>query len=210
MQPAFSRFLAIVISMIVLGIESPLSGQEIDENFYRDKIKPILSNHCYTCHGPDANTRKGGFRIDTKEGAFSEARSGEIPVVPGDVDASELVLRIEADDYSQMPPSDQEKQLSLEDKELLKQWIAAGAPWQEHWAFEPLQPIHVPETSTESENKWTKNEIDHFVIRRLKENSLVPSPEAERAVLLRRLSLDLTGLPPSTKQLAEFLSDRSR
>lgn len=207
MQPTFSRLLATVISVFALGIVSPLIGQEIDEDFYRDKIKPILSNHCYTCHGPDANTRKGGFRIDTKDGAFSEARSGEVPIAPGDLEASELVLRIHADDYSQMPPSDQERQLSPEDKILLEQWIAAGAPWKEHWAFESLQPVQAPEFAPESGSEWIKNEIDRFILSRLNEHSLTPSQEAERAVLLRRLSLDLTGLPPSTDELAEFMND---
>ena len=207
MHPAFSRRWVMVIFVLAFGVALPCFGQEIDEEFYRDKIKPILSNHCYTCHGPDANTRKGGFRIDTKEGAFAEARSGEIPIAPGDVDSSELILRIYADDYSQMPPADQEKQLSPEDKELLEKWIAAGAPWQEHWAFESLKQVDVPVVDSKDERSWVQNEIDHFVLQGLRGQSMAPSQEAGRAVLLRRLSLDLTGLPPSVEQLEEFLND---
>lgn len=188
---------------------SVADGQEIDAEFYRDQIKPILSNNCYTCHGPDENTREGGFRFDIKKSAFGPADSGEAAIVPQDLESSELMVRIHAIDDSRMPPADQERQLTDEQRTLLEKWIAAGAPWQEHWSFLPVKSVPVPPAQSEAENVWSRNEIDRFVIRKLREKGITPSAEADRATLLRRLSLDLTGLPPTVEQTSEFLGDDS-
>ena len=173
--------------------------------FNRD-VRPILSKNCFACHGPDRQHREGGFRLDLRESAVGEADSGEKPIVPGDLPASELVRRIESDDESeQMPPPDSHKTLSVAEKETLRQWIAAGAKYQRHWSFEPPLP-HEPPTVDDA--AWPRNSIDHFILARLEQEELTPSPEATRKTLIRRVTLDLTGLPPTPDEIDAFLRDK--
>jgi hypothetical protein len=160
-------------------------------DFNRD-IRPILSDRCFTCHGPDEKARKAGLRLDTKDGAF--ARKGVI--VAGDAEASRLVKRVTADKM-RMPPEG--PPLSSAQTDLLKQWIASGAKWDVHWSYVPLTIRQAPPSET----------IDSFVMARLNKEGLEPSPEAGRATLLRRLSYDLTGLPPTPEELSIFLKDKS-
>ncbi|MEL7500465.1 MAG: DUF1553 domain-containing protein [Planctomycetota bacterium] len=201
------------VASIVLGLAvvlllcSQVDAQKIDESFYRDQIKPILSNKCYTCHGPDENTREGGFRFDVKESAFGEADSGLRPIVAGDLDASELLKRIHATDESKMPPADQQRQLTDQEKSSLKKWIEAGSPWQQHWAFIPIKDAARPGLSP-ADATWCNNPIDEFVLARLKENGMVPSGRASKATLIRRLTLDMTGLPPTIAEVDQFLADQ--
>jgi hypothetical protein len=174
--------------------------------FNRD-IRPILSDNCFTCHGPDTAKRKSGLRLDEKESAFGKAESGESAIVPGDPEKSELMRRIVSTDREeQMPPPKEHKKLKPEQIDLLKRWIQGGAPWEPHWAFRPVKMPAVPETK---DGAWARSAIDRFVLARLEKEGLSPSPEAERTALIRRVSLDLVGLPPSLTEVDDFLRDSS-
>lgn len=171
-------------------------------NFSRE-ILPILSDTCFACHGPDAGSRKGGLRLDTREGACGEGDSGAPAIVPGHSADSEMIRRLLSSDLDEkMPPPTANHQLSSEQISLLRRWIDEGAPWGNHWAFEPPQPPAVPTTSPESSHP-----IDAFIRHRLEKTNLHPSDEAPRATLIRRLSLDLTGIPPTPEETAAFLHD---
>ncbi len=177
-------------------------GDEI--SFNRD-IQPILSENCFVCHGPDESQRLGGFRLDERASSIVEADSGAIPIVPHDSAASEVVVRIEADDESlRMPPPESDKQLTAEQTRKLRQWIDSGAEYQQHWAFvaptRPPLPQHVA---------GARNPIDLFIRTRLAKEGLTPSVEADRETLLRRVTLDLIGLPPTPSELKDFLADAS-
>ena len=170
-------------------------------NFARD-IQPILAQHCGTCHGPDEQTRKGKLRLDVRAVAIAKKA-----IVPGNPKASELIARIEStDEAEQMPPAKSKKPLSARQKELLRAWIELGANYTQHWAFVPPRRPTVPEVKNA---KWPRNAIDSFVLHRLELAGLQPSPEADKATLLRRLTLDLTGLPPTLLELNTFLDDSS-
>ncbi|HWB07753.1 MAG TPA: PSD1 and planctomycete cytochrome C domain-containing protein [Pirellulales bacterium] len=174
-------------------------------DFNRD-IRPILSNNCFKCHGPDAAERKAGLRLDAQEYAFKPSQSGPPAIVPGKPDESEFVRRIFAADDEQMPPADSNKRLSDSEKTILREWIAAGAPWQEHWSFVAPRRPSTPAVSTDKA-AWPRNPIDHFILERLEAEKLSPSPEADRPTLIRRLSLDLTGLPPTPEEVDRFVND---
>jgi hypothetical protein len=181
-------------------------------DFNRD-IKPILSDKCFACHGPDAPNLKIKLRLDSEAAAQAELRRGKRAIVPSHPEQSELVRRINAKDEAlQMPPADSGRKLSEREIELLTEWIRQGAKWQQHWAFvPPVRPALPPIKNA----AWPKNAIDHFVLAKLEAASASnaeswrPSPEADRATLLRRVSFDLTGLPPSPKELDDFLNDKS-
>ncbi len=176
-------------------------------DFNRD-IRPILSENCYTCHGPDTNTLKAGLRFDLKESAFGKAKSGEMAVVPGAPQKSEMIRRLttkDADDV--MPPVKQNKALKAQEIELLTRWIKEGAVWAGHWSFEPVTKPAVPKVVSPAAP--IQNPIDAFVQARLKAEGLKPAPEEDKARLIRRVSLDLTGLPPSIQEVDEFVKDRS-
>ena len=194
MTVSFQRYLLLLVLFLPVGTDAA----EID--FNRD-IRPILSDNCFHCHGPDEAERKGDLRLDTREGAL------EFSVVPGDADASELIYRVFHDDPDElMPPHDSERSLSAKEKQLLKQWVEEGAPWAEHWSF--VNPSK-PEVPIVTHEDWVLNEIDHFIAYRLEQENMDPSKEASRETLLRRLSLDLTGLPPTPKEVKSFLDDQS-
>lgn len=173
--------------------------------FNRD-IRPILSENCFQCHGPDAAQRKAKLRLDTHAGALADRGDGKA-VVPGDAKTSLLIQRVTAaDPREKMPPPKSGRTLTAEQIELLRRWIADGAKWQEHWAFLPPQR---PDLQPLRNKAWPRNPIDHFVLGRLEKEGLAPSPEAPRETLLRRVTLDLTGLPPTPQELDAFLADKS-
>ena len=179
-------------------------GQAID--FNRD-IRPILSNHCFQCHGPDAKKRKGlskPLRLDTEEGAFSDL-GGYAAIVRGNAEESELIRRITSDDANDvMPPQSTGKKLSAREIESLCEWVRKGAPYSKHWSYvKPVRP-RLPEVRDRS---WPRNEIDYFVLARLEREGLAPSAEADRYALVRRLALDLTGLPPTLEEVDRFVRD---
>ena len=175
-------------------------------SFNRD-IRPILADNCFKCHGPDAKQRKGKLRLDDERAAKGPAGSGSTAIVPGKIDESELYARINAHDADlRMPPKTSGKSLSAGEVAVLKRWIEEGAPYEGHWAFAP--PVR-PELPAVKNRGWCRNPIDFFILAKLESNGLEPSPEAERATLLKRLSLDLVGLPPAIDEEDAFLADRS-
>jgi len=182
-----------------------LANAKID--FNRD-IRPLLSDNCYACHGPDEAHREAGLRLDVKESAFGELDSGERALVPGDLAASHLYQRlITEDEDERMPPVDHAKSLSAEEIRLFKRWVEQGAKWQGHWSFvTPVEP-KLPELDNHVD--WARGKLDHFVAARLEQEGLTPSPEADKATLIRRVTLDLTGIPPTTEEVDAFLADDS-
>src|SRR5262245_56290725 len=188
--PFVATLFALWAVTAVAAESGPPSAGAID---YNRQIRPLLSNHCFKCHGPDAEQRKGGFRLDVRESALGEAESGSRPILPDEPGKSELVRRInEADTDQRMPPAAENKPLSAEQKELLSRWIAEGAKYQTHWAF--TRP-RLPPIPTVRDKGWPRGEIDSFVLSRLEREGLVPSPAADKPTFVRRLLLDLTGLP---------------
>jgi Protein of unknown function (DUF1549)/Protein of unknown function (DUF1553)/Planctomycete cytochrome C len=172
---------------------------------FNDHVRPILARHCFKCHGPDEKARKARLRLDVANEARKPAGSGERPIVPGRPDESELVRRIFAEEADErMPPPEAKLPLAAGDREILKRWIAQGAKYEPHWAFRAPSRPAVPAAR---ERNWVRSPIDAFVLARLEEAGLEPSPEADRAVLLRRASLDLVGLPPAPEEIDAFLAD---
>jgi hypothetical protein len=166
---------------------------------FNRQIRPILSDNCFSCHGPDEKRRMAGLRLDVKDGAAS--------VAAGNRSASRLFQRIAATDPKRrMPPVGPERKLSAEQIELVGKWIDEGAEWKQHWAYEAPPRPAVPAVS---DKKWVRNAIDHFVLARLDKEGLKPSPEADRTTLIRRVTLDLTGLPPTRAEVQAFVSDKS-
>ncbi len=175
--------------------------------FSRD-VLPILSENCFKCHGPDEGARKSKLRLDLRDDALKPAKSGERAIVPGKPAESELLKRISAKDEDDlMPPVKSGKKLTAAQKELLARWIAQGAKWQTHWAFiAPVRP-EVPKRGTRNAERG--NPIDAFILARLEKEKLKPSPEADKTTLLRRVTLDLIGLPPTPAEVDAFLADKS-
>jgi len=187
--------------------ETGLSLQKgkIDFNYH---VKPILSDKCFACHGPDVKKRQAEFRLDTEEGAFKALKSNpsHFAIVKGKVDESLLVQRIfSADPLFQMPPPESNLVLSEHEKNILRLWIEQGAEYKKHWAFIPPVKPELPEASTD----WGVNDIDRFILAKLEEKKLEPSEEADKERLIRRVSFDLTGLPPTLEQVDKFLNDDS-
>jgi hypothetical protein len=180
------------------------TAQAQDVDFNRD-IRPLLSDNCYHCHGPDASTRKADLRLDTPEGAFTNL-GGYTAIVRGDAEASELFQRLIHDDPTErMPPRKSKKKFTPEQIEPFKRWINQGAELQQHWSFIPPQRPNLPKTK---QSGWAANGIDHFVLKRLEDEGLQPSPQADNTTLIRRATLDLTGLPPTPEEVDAFLADK--
>lgn len=176
----------------------------VDFNF---QVRPILSDRCLACHGPDEKGRKAKLRLDTREGTFKALDGGMFVVKPGDLAKSELYRRITATDPDEvMPPPSAHLTLSRDEVELIRRWIEQGAEWKGHWAFQPLSRVEVP---AERGRAWVRNDVDRFILARLEREGLKPQPEADRERLLRRVTLDLTGLPPSVAEMDTFLADKS-
>src|SRR4051812_36269267 len=179
-------------------------GSTAPVSFNRD-ILPILSNNCFACHGPDENKRETKFHFDTHDGAF--AKKGVI--VPGNAAESFLVQRItNPDPDERMPPAETGHTLTPEQIDLLRRWIEEGAKWDTHWAYiAPKRPE--PPVISSGQRRWVRNPIDQFILARLEREGLKPSPEADKTALLRRLTYDLTGLPPTPEAIDAFLADKS-
>ncbi|MGI9243199.1 MAG: DUF1553 domain-containing protein, partial [Verrucomicrobiales bacterium] len=182
------------------------SGEPASLEFNRD-IRPLLSDNCFACHGPDEEGRKSGLRLDVREQALRPAKSGAVAVVPGEPDDSELLRRIfSTDPDERMPPPESNKHLDLKQQELLKRWISEGAEYQPHWAF--ISPIKSPLPAV-GRKGWVQNPIDRFILSRLEEEGLNPSPAVDRTTLIRRATLDLIGLPPTPSQVDAYLKDEA-
>lgn len=184
--------------------QAPGPPSRID--FNRD-IRPILSDKCWVCHGPDAPNRKIKLRLDSEDAARADLGRSRHAIVPGQPAQSQLVKRITATDEAlRMPPAELGRTLSEREITLLTAWIAQGAQWQQHWSFIPPARAPLPPVNN---RRWARNPIDRFVLARLEREGLQPAPEADRAALIRRLALDLTGLPPTPREVDDFLNDRS-
>lgn len=177
------------------------AGKDVD---FQREVRPVLSENCFQCHGPDPTTRMAGLRLDLKDAALEHRRAGSA-IVPGKPDESLLVQRIRSSDASRkMPPASSHKTLSPQQVSLLTKWVAEGAPWKEHWAFKaPVRPT-LPAVRNPA---WVRNPIDRFILSKLEANALQPAPAASRRTLIRRVALDLTGLPPTPAELDQYLSD---
>ena len=203
MRPAWpqARFaLAVALGATALRAES------IDFN---RQVLPILADACFRCHGPDEAQRKAKLRLDEHDGLF-RTRDGFTVVTPGKLDASELVFRITSTDEEEvMPPVDAVRRLSAAEIDLLKRWVASGANWSRHWSYTPPQRPALPTITAKAVARRGHNPIDAFVFSRLERGKLPPSPEADPATLLRRVSLDLTGIPPTPAEVVAFVADRA-
>lgn len=173
---------------------------------YNRHVRPILSDRCFGCHGPDGNKgREAGLRLDTFEGATMKLESGKRAIVPGDLRASEMVARMRTHDAEDiMPPHKINRPLTEEERLILERWIEQGAEYQPHWAFVAPKKSPLPEVK---QRDWCKDDIDFFTLAKMEEAGIAPNPPADRAALLRRISLTLTGLPPSMQELDAFLAD---
>jgi mono/diheme cytochrome c family protein len=182
----------------------PLAGgRHLDFN---REIRPILSDNCFACHGPDEQSRQAKLRLDTKEGIFAD-RGGYKVIVAGKSADSRLYQRISSKDTGfRMPPAYSNRTLTPQQVELVREWIDQGAKWELHWSFVPPKRPAPPEVK---EKSWPRNAIDNFVLARLESEGLKPSPVADKGILLRRVTFDLTGLPPTQAELDSFLADRS-
>lgn len=195
------RFLAVLFLLQFVVV----ARSEDTVDFGR-RIRPLLAEKCFSCHGLDPEDREGGLRLDTQDGVYGKGESGESAVVPGSPDQSAIYLRMIAEGDEKMPPAKSGKSLKPEEIELVKQWIAQGAKWKQHWSLiAPTRPV-VPEVKARS---WPVNEIDRFVLARLEKEGLAPSVEADKTALLRRVTLDLTGLPPRPSEVKAYLADDS-
>lgn len=201
----------------LVAAPSPLQDQsESDQDHrvdYARDIRPLLASKCGSCHGADVGSREAGLRLDTREGATAALTDGARAVVPGDPEASLLMHRVATTDSAlQMPPPDSYAALTRDEVEMLRQWIFQGAHFQSHWAFETPQPVAtptVPIRKNPDDSPWAKNPIDLFVLQKLTQHGLRPNGSADRARLLRRVSLDLTGLPPDPDQMEQLLANWS-
>nr|UXE44321.1 hypothetical protein Hi04_10k_c2089_00009 [uncultured bacterium] len=173
-------------------------------DFNRD-VRPILSQNCFKCHGPDADQRKAGLRLDAREGAFAKLATGHHAIVGGQPDQSALVRRIFSVGSDKMPPSYANKILTAEQKQILKRWVQSGATYEPHWAFVAPKQLALPRVKQAT---WVRNPIDRFILARLEKAGLSPSAETDRRTLIRRVSLDLIGLPPTPAEVDAFVNDR--
>ncbi|WP_145084237.1 DUF1553 domain-containing protein [Aureliella helgolandensis] len=200
-----------LLGLLVL-ILTPSSVLAADSSQIALEARAILSNRCFACHGPDAAERQGGFRLDARESYLGEADSGELPIVPGEPDRSEALRRmLSAEDSERMPPADFGSGLTPVETDIIRQWIADGAELPEHWSFVPPKrpslPLASQHATSDHEHSWTESAIDRFVLVEQEKHGLAPSPRAGRGELLRRLSLDLIGLPPTVDQIDAFEQD---
>ncbi|MCC6493062.1 MAG: PSD1 domain-containing protein [Pirellulales bacterium] len=197
---SLARLAALLLTAAPASLYSARAAPAVD---FAQQIKPLLARRCFACHGPTVS--EGGLRLDRPDAALAELDSGLHAIVPGDTAASELVARVSAtDDSLRMPPEG--KPLAPEEVALFRRWIAAGAPWQKHWAFIPPAPQQPPAVRDQS---WPQNPIDAFILAKLEEAGLSPARRADRRTLARRAYFNLTGLPPTPQQLEKFLADQS-
>jgi hypothetical protein len=211
MKTSTLRLLGFWVIVLALTAGTKLSAAPPDATVqnrppdFDREVRPILAENCFACHGFDTNRRQAGLRLDTPEGAYSKLTSGGCAIVPGKPAAGELMARITTDGPLHMPPVGSGKKLTAAQVALLRRWVATGAKYAAHWAFvPPVRPALPPVKNA----LWPHNPIDRFILARLEREGLKPSPEADRATLLRRVTFDLTGLPPTLAETDRFLADR--
>ena len=191
------------------GVDKPAEIVQLADKLpetvdYNLHVKPILSDKCFFCHGPDKNSQKAGLELATPEGAMAALKKakGKHAIVPGDLANSEVYHRIlTADEHDMMPPKASNRVLSAYEKAILIKWIEQGAEYKPHWALIKPKQLDLPVVTN---TRWPKNPIDYFTLSKMEEKGLKPSPEADKETLLRRVSLDLTGLPPTASRNRRF------
>ena len=187
---------------VLLGLTLPTLAAPAPPDFQRE-VRPLLSRNCFACHGPDEHARKANLRLDLRDAALAPAKSGQRAIVPGKADASELIRRITSPDHNKlMPPPETKKHLTPTEMDTLRRWVASGADYQPHWAFIRPKQAALPKVKQTS---WPQNAIDHFILARLEQEGLKPSPPADDYTLVRRLYLDLIGLPPTPEEADVFV-----
>ncbi|MEO2031732.1 MAG: DUF1549 domain-containing protein, partial [Planctomycetaceae bacterium] len=193
----------LIIVCILIAASATRADEAHSDIQFNEHVRPVLSEYCFACHGPDSASRKGDLRLDLREAAIESGA-----VSPGDIENSELIARItSADPELVMPPPASQKSLSARHKQILTQWVEDGAEWQKHWSFiKPVRPA-LPQAADGGE--WSSNEIDHFIHLKHAESGLKPNGPADRHVLARRAALDVTGLPPTREVLSTFIDDNS-
>ena len=212
-RPFGVGLLALLAAIVFSGVAgchashpSVAAGQRLDFN---QDVQPILASNCFSCHGPDPEMRKAGLRLDLEESAFKKRPGHPDAIVPGYPEKSELIKRIEMHDPHHLMPQNAQgeaKPMKPEEIAILRQWVKEGAVYRPHWAFD--QPVKVSLPS-ESQDSWAKTPIDAFVLAKLKQEGLHPSPEADKETLIRRVTLDLTGLLPTPAEVKAFVGDQS-
>jgi hypothetical protein len=206
----FLSFCLIIIAFSCNKKEKELLNLEIGEQIsYNFHIRPILSDKCFACHGPDANKQEAGLRLDVEEAAYAALKEspGKFAIIPNDVNGSELYHRIVSiDPNEQMPPPESNLSLTESEIELIKRWIEQGAKYEPHWAFVSPKKAALPKVK---DVKWPRNEIDYFTLAKMNKLGLNPNAQAEKHELLKRVSLDLTGLPPNPEMISAFEKDNS-
>src|SRR5262245_34146587 len=208
-----ARAALLILAACCLGLQAPLALAKEEAaakvDFNRD-VRPILSDKCYRCHGPDEGERKAKLRLDTKDGIFSTRKAGPT-VAPGKASASVLFARITAENPDdRMPPAESGKSLKASEIEAIRRWIDQGAVWSGHWSFTPPKRPDVPVTDPGKDGvEPARNPIDHLIRAKLQSLGMKPSPPADPITLARRVTLDLTGLPPTPAEVDQFLADTS-
>jgi hypothetical protein len=203
--------IVLAIGLLVLSVLIFMIGTRQEPVDFTSQVKPILNGHCISCHG--GVRQKGGFSLLFRDEALAKVKSGKYAIVPGDPDHSEMIRRISLSDPEDRMPYKHDP-LQKEDIAILRRWIKEGAPWGEHWAYVPVKAVPLPVLKTffgllDAKSKWAKNEIDLFIEQKLRERDLNPSPQADKQTLLRRVSLDITGMPASADLAAKYLQDTS-
>lgn len=196
-----------IVAMALNSCSNENANKEIkipDQVSYNFHIRPILSDNCFACHGPDANKREAGLRLDTEAGAYAALKENpdQHAIVPGSTNKSQVIKRIFSEDASEkMPPPESNLTITDFERNLIKKWVEQGGVYEKHWAFEPptKKTIPIPDN-----DEWSHNPIDGFIFAKMEEKGLTPSPKAEEGYLLKRLSLDLTGLPPTSEEVRLF------
>ncbi len=201
-----STALALSAIASVSAAETPTPTPDRKSPDFATQIRPILSKYCFACHGPDEAKRKGGLRLDTREGALTRNQDGQAAVVPGDIPHSMLLNRLTTIDMDERMPPKAEPGPNTAEQALLRQWIATGAPYAEHWAFVAPQRPAKPAVRDEA---WARNDLDRHVLASLEAQGIKPQPEATRETLIRRVSLDLTGVPPTLAEVDAFVEDKA-
>jgi hypothetical protein len=210
----FISIIVILVAGLVFGIyflSNQKKNNQTSEISYNRDIRPILSDKCFLCHGPDANTREAGLRLDLQEGAFAEllVNKGRFAVVPGSPEESELIRRIESTDPAILMPLPESNlpQLTPEEIEIFKQWIKEGAKYEKHWSFIPPVQADIPEVKKES---WVKNEIDNFILQKMEKKGLKPNDVASREILIKRAFADITGLAPTYGEITRWTNNAEK
>ncbi|MCH7685841.1 MAG: DUF1553 domain-containing protein [Planctomycetes bacterium] len=199
--------IGIVCGLILTVTASSVYAVDAGKVDFNRQIRPLLSKYCFACHGQDEHKREAGLRLDDRDSALNKLESGEIAIVPGNPQKSELFRRVSTqDDDLRMPPAETGNQLSADEIAVLKKWIEQQASYSRHWSFVSPERPSLPQVKLKS---WPRNGIDYFVLTRLETEGLRPSPAADRYTLLRRVSLDLRGLPPSPQEVELFIKDHS-